>query len=329
MLDIFRRLFRRSGGSAERPFLGVLGSLVEFAGGTDSTLYKASHLKSGKVYAVKRVPVSATAQSRRALSGIGAANRLDHPGIIKYHACEKKGDAIYILMDFIQGESLRKLLQQWIVGRKRSAPFMTARSFLRVFRQLAGALEHMHSKGLLHLDIKPEIVMLAGTPADLARFGESPETEPDPRVMLIDLGLAAPFEEAANAASGSVFYVAPEMVADEDMRRNGVDERTDVYSLGATMYELAAGEPPFLPEFFNVKKRNWNHDWHEYDRLPDHVKNTYEGDMLRRRLGVSANIEKIKYPAPVRDIVSQCLELSFPKRYMKSYMVRQDIERLL
>ncbi|MBL4845746.1 MAG: tetratricopeptide repeat protein [Planctomycetes bacterium] len=153
-----------------------------------------------------------------------AAARLRHPGVVAVHEVGEDDGLPYIVMDLIEGESLKSRLV-------REGP-LPEREAARVTETLARALAHAHENGILHRDLKPANVLLT--------------EEGDP--VLTDFGLAKVVEAdtAGPTRTGQIMgtpaYMPPEQA---DGRAGQVDVRADVYSLGATLYHMLTGEPPF------------------------------------------------------------------------------------
>lgn len=155
-----------------------------------------------------------------------AAARLRHPGIVPILAAGREQGLFYYAMELVDGWSLRHLLQE----RELAAPELTDPAVCAsLIRDVADALAHSHAQGILHRDIKPQNVLIerrSGTP------------------RLIDFGLAKVLDLEAISrtgdAAGTPLYMSPEQV-----RAKAIDERTDVYSAGAVLYELLTGSPPF------------------------------------------------------------------------------------
>ncbi|MCA8924556.1 MAG: serine/threonine protein kinase [Planctomycetes bacterium] len=151
-----------------------------------------------------------------------ALGRLAHPGIVAVHAYGHEGQHPYLVMELVEGEALDEVL-------KRDGP-LEARRAAELLAQLSDALEAAHQAGVLHRDLKPANVLLD-------RAGQ-------PRVT--DFGIAKDVERETLTQTGQVLgtpaYMAPEQAAGERAR---FGPATDVYGLGATLYALLAGHPPF------------------------------------------------------------------------------------
>ncbi|MFO0587502.1 MAG: protein kinase [Polyangiaceae bacterium] len=196
-------------------------------------VYAAKHLRTGRRYAVKTLLPDAQLSPdaiRRFEREATAASALGHPGIVGVHDFHSTETGLfYLVMDLLEGETLDQRLE-----RTGSLPWPEAR---RIALEAGEALASAHAKGLLHRDLKPANLFLARVP------GEAKE-----RVVLLDFGLAKPIDNAAvskltstGAAVGTPLYMAPEQARGEP-----VDVRCDVYGLGAVLYEMLTGAPPFF-----------------------------------------------------------------------------------
>jgi len=158
-----------------------------------------------------------------------AAARLNHPNVAQIYAFGQEQGQPYIVMEFIRGKSLKEL----IVPDK----YLDESFVMKTGLDITAGLRAASGIGLLHGDIKPENIL----------FSDSMEAK------LIDFGLATfANQEAAEGIWGSPYYIAPEKVQQQD-----VNERSDIYSLGGTLYHALCGKPPFQGETAEevVKKR--------------------------------------------------------------------------
>ena len=153
------------------------------------------------------------------------SHRLTHPNIIRLHDFHEQPDGIaFISMEYVDGMTLsgwRLQQPQQVFGWEQLAPLV---------QQLCGALEYAHSEGVIHRDLKPANVML----------------DQKGRVKLADFGIAAVVSDSASRVSvrsrtgGTLPYMSPQQVAGEEPTA-----ADDIYALGATLYELLSGRPPF------------------------------------------------------------------------------------
>jgi serine/threonine protein kinase len=198
----------------------------ELGRGGMATVYLAREVKHGRQVALKvlRPELAAVLGRERFLAEIGLTARLDHPNILTLLDSGSAGEALFYAMPLVQGGSLRDRLQQ-----ERHLAIDEA---VRIGSQVAAALEHAHGIGIIHRDIKPENILLhEGVP------------------VLTDFGIALAVREAGGQrltetglVLGTPHYMSPEQATGDPL----LDPRSDIYSLGAVVYEMLAGEPPFL-----------------------------------------------------------------------------------
>lgn len=150
-----------------------------------------------------------------------AAAAIEHPNVVPVYRADEDGDRLYIAMRLVEGESLADL----IARRGRIPPALAA----RLLGQVAAALEAAHRRGLLHRDVKPANILVAGD-------------EDGGTAYLSDFGLATRFvEDAAGGRwAGTLAYLAPEQI-----RGGALDARTDVYALGCVLFHALTGRVPF------------------------------------------------------------------------------------
>jgi serine/threonine protein kinase len=162
-----------------------------------------------------------------------AAARVSHPHFVTAYAAGRVGSIYFLVMEYIEGADLERVVR-WT----GPLPISLACSFIR---QAALALQHLHEQGLVHRDIKPTNLVLAGV--DLKP--DQPLTVADGQGILkiLDFGLARKREEGAitESLSGTPDYVAPEVAHDG----RAADIRSDLYSLGCTFYFLLTGQVPY------------------------------------------------------------------------------------
>ncbi len=220
---------RRSG---ELPGYHVLGKLGK---GAMATVYKARQLSLDRIVAVKVLPkkMSDNAEFVERFYKEGrAAARLSHNNIVQAIDVGSNADGLhYFVMEYIEGDTLYDIMQPPPVGQGRH---FTEAEALDITIQIADALAHAHQRGLIHRDVKPKNILL--TPQGVAK--------------LTDLGLARATDDVhaaeseAGKAYGTPYYISPEQIRGDV----NIDFRADIYSLGATMYHLVTGRPPFEGE---------------------------------------------------------------------------------
>jgi tetratricopeptide (TPR) repeat protein len=171
---------------------------------------------------VLRPDLSAAIGVERFLREIQIGASLQHPHIVPLHDSGEAQGLPFYVMAFVEGESLRDRLE-----REKQLPLEEA---LRIARDVAEALGHAHSHGVVHRDIKPENILLSGGHALVADFG-----------VARALSAAAVGVTGTGLAVGTPTYMSPEQAGGMD----AVDGRSDLYSLGCVLYEMLVGEPPF------------------------------------------------------------------------------------
>src|SRR4051794_12759385 len=189
-------------------------------------VYLAEDLKHHRMVALKvlRPDLAASLGTDRFLREIEVAARLQHPAILPLHDSGEADGYVYYIMPYVEGESLRDRL-----ARQGELPVDEA---VRILSELLDALAYAHGKGIIHRDIKPDNVMLAGRHALLLDFGVA---------KAVSASAEPSFVTTTGIALGTPSYMAPEQaVADKE-----VDGRADLYSLGVVAYELLAGRRPF------------------------------------------------------------------------------------
>src|ERR1051325_7361656 len=207
--------------------------LMEKVGkGAMATVYKAKQESLDRIVAIKVLPKKMNDNAEfveRFYKEGRAAARLSHNNIVQAYDVGYSPEGFhYFVMEFIEGKTLYDVMQPPPVGEGRA---FTEAEALDIMIQMADALAHAHDRGLIHRDVKPKNILL--TPRGVAK--------------LTDLGLARTTddkeaaESEAGKAYGTPYYISPEQIRGEV----DIDFRADIYSLGATLYHMVTGRPPF------------------------------------------------------------------------------------
>jgi serine/threonine protein kinase/Tol biopolymer transport system component len=265
-------------------------------------VYEAEDQKLGRSVAIKLLPES-TRQDPAALERFWrearTASSLNHPGICTIHELNESGDQPFIVMELLEGQSLDKLYYH------RPMPYP---KLLDLGVQAADALDAAHRKGILHRDIKPANIFLS----------------PSGQVKILDFGLAkieegyatagnagngnatlgAPFGNelltSPGSAVGTIAYMSPEQARGETL-----DARSDVFSLGVVLYELATGQHPFSGSTTAVT----------FDRILNHAPTA----------PITLNPE---LPPELEETLNKTLEKDRDLRLQSAAELRADLKRL-
>jgi eukaryotic-like serine/threonine-protein kinase len=201
--------------------------LDRIGSGSMGRVYKARHQMMEREVALKIIAPEignnerVVARFQREMKLVGM---LDHPNVVRAFDADKDHGILYIAMEYVRGDSLG--------GRLRSRGPISAGDLVEYAAQAAAGLQHAHEKGIVHRDVKPSNLLI-GT---------------DGVVKVLDLGLGVLLEADENAsfatadgiAVGTIDYMSPEQACGRD-----VDPRSDLFSLGCTMYHLLTGKLPF------------------------------------------------------------------------------------
>jgi eukaryotic-like serine/threonine-protein kinase len=204
--------------------LGRYKLVAELGRGAMGVVYKAEDPLLNRTVAIKTIllmddPAARAEYEARFFQEAKAAGGLNHPNLITIHDIGREGDVAYMAMELLEGTELREMMAK---GRL-PLPFA-----LDVAAQVADGLAHAHANGVVHRDIKPANIMIMR----------------DRRAKIMDFGIARVRASDIRTQTGSILgspkYLSPEQAAGQS-----ADFRSDIFSLGVVLHELAAGEPPF------------------------------------------------------------------------------------
>jgi serine/threonine protein kinase len=218
-------------------FLGKYYVLAQIGKGSGGQVFKANHKLMDRLVAIKTV-VCADEEARkehleRLKQEARAASALQHPNLVAVYDYGILADGnAYTVMDFVEGESLEEILE-----RDKIVPYQKC---IEIFMQVCDGMEHAHERGVVHRDLKPSNIMVTRT-ADGTMV-----------VKVVDFGIAKLMPWAGKEGLkmtitgeifGTPFYMSPEQCLNKS-----TDHRTDVYSLGCTMYEALMGASPAVSD---------------------------------------------------------------------------------
>jgi len=195
--------------------------------GSMGRVYKAQHQLMGRLVALKIIAPEIVTNQRvvaRFQREMRMVGRLDHPNVVRAFDADQAGNILYIVMEYVSGQSLGQ--------RYRSSGPLSPVDVVNYAAQAALGLAHAHDQGIVHRDIKPSNLLLSE----------------DLTIKVLDLGLGvlmeadeqSSFATADGIAVGTIDYMSPEQALGRE-----VDGRSDLYSLGCSMYHLISGRLPF------------------------------------------------------------------------------------
>jgi serine/threonine protein kinase len=213
---------------ASGPALQSVGNydlLDKVAEGGMGTVYRGRNRETGQIVAVKVVAAHMAGNPvllKRFEQEYKAAQQLNHPNIVRALDYGESGSTPYLVMEFVEGESLGRRIE-----REGRLPWREA---IRLIAQVAQGLHHAHKEKLVHRDVKPDNILIT----------------PDGQAKLADLGLVKEMEADLNLTRTGRGLGTPHFMAPEQFKNaKDAGPRCDIYSLGATLYMMVTGEMPF------------------------------------------------------------------------------------
>jgi serine/threonine protein kinase len=278
---------RRNGQSLGKVrYFGDYELVDEIAAGGMGIVYKARQVSLNRIVAVKMILKGTLASEddvKRFRAEAEAAANLQHPGIVAIHEVGLHEGQHYFSMDFVEGHSLAQLPREQPLSARQAAEYV---------RDAAEAVHYAHQQGTLHRDLKPSNVLI----------------DRHNRVRITDFGLAKRIEDNSDLTLtgqilGTPSYMPPEQALG---KRSLIGTASDVYSLGAVLYELLTGRPPFRGES--------------------------PGETLRQVETLDPVSPRLLSPAAPRDLETiclKCLEKEPHKRYLTAQHLADDLGRFL
>jgi eukaryotic-like serine/threonine-protein kinase len=299
--------------------------LEKLGGGGMGVVYKAEDSKLHRLVALKFLP-EGLAQDHQALQRFQreaqAASALNHPNICTIYDIDEHEGQPFIAMELLEGQTLKQLLEKTKLESRKSkldpnsefrvSNFLAIGQLLDWVIQITDALDAAHSKGIVHRDVKPANIFVTehgqakildfglakltgATAVPAVAAGETPVPPETPTASIEPEQLTSP-----GTTMGTVAYMSPEQVRGENL-----DARSDLFSLGAAIYEMATGQLPF----------------------PGNTPGQIFGGILHQEPAPPARLNP-QVPGELERIIAKALEKDRDLRYQSAAEMRSDLKRL-
>jgi tetratricopeptide (TPR) repeat protein/tRNA A-37 threonylcarbamoyl transferase component Bud32 len=285
------------GAGADYPSVPGYEILEELGSGGMGIVYRARQVRLKRMTALKMIrTVHANRKTReRFLREAEAVAHLQHPNIVQIYEVGECNGCPFLSLEYLEGGTLAG----YLAGRP-----LDARPAAQLILLLAQAIQYAHERGIIHRDLKPANILLQGI-ADSQSNPQSAIRNP----KIADFGLAKHLDEEAPLSRdgdilGTPSYMAPEQAAG---RTQDIGPRTDVYALGAILYELLSGRPPFRAQSAEAT-----------------VKQVREEEPIPPRQLLPGRL-----PRDLDTICLKCLEKDPAKRYASGSALAEDLRRFL
>jgi tetratricopeptide (TPR) repeat protein len=264
-------------------FAGRFELIEELGTGGMGVVYRAYDKEIGEEIALKILhPDIALDQKTvdRFRNEIKLARRITHKNVCRMHELHQDGKQLFITMEYVPGQDLKGLIKE--------SGALSAGKAISIAKQVAEGLAEAHDLGIIHRDLKPQNIMV----------------DKDGSAKVMDFGIARSLRTAGMTAEGMIIGT-PEYMAPEQVEGQEADQRTDIYALGAILFETATGRVPFEGD----------------SPLSVAYKHKNEQPLPPRKLNA-------EIPEPLNGLILRCLEKEKENRYQTADEVLADLVRL-
>lgn len=258
--------------------------LEEIARGGMGVVFKAHQKSLNRTVALKMIlsgALASTAELRRFEVEAQAIAKLSHPNIVPVYEVGEYQELHFFSMRYVEGQSLRQLIRNGCPRIEEA---------VNLAKKITEAIAYSHSKGIIHRDLKPANILL------------NSDNEP----MVADFGLAKQFGSESDLTAAGQSLGTPGYMAPEQVEAKNVDQRSDVYGIGAILYELLTGRPPFRAE------STWETMALVLDQEPKPPR------LLNKRI-----------PEDLNTITLKCLEKDPERRFSSAFELNSELTRFL
>jgi tetratricopeptide (TPR) repeat protein/tRNA A-37 threonylcarbamoyl transferase component Bud32 len=269
--------------------------LGEIGRGGMGVVFKARQKSLDRILALKMIRMgedAGEAERKRFHGEARAVARLHHPNIVQIYEVGEANGRLFLTLEYVDGKSLAS----WLNG----TPW-PARRAAALVDTIARAIEYAHTKQIIHRDLKPANILLA---SDGAANGEWSEQHLPCTPKITDFGLAKRLDATAHSQSEALLGTPSYMSPEQAQVKPGIDARTDIYGLGAVLYELLTGRPPFRA-----------------DSTLQTLRQVVDAEPIRPRL-LNPSV-----PRDLETVCMKCLEKEPSRRYATARALADDLLR--
>jgi serine/threonine protein kinase/Flp pilus assembly protein TadD len=264
-------------------FAGRFELIEELGTGGMGKVYRAYDKKIGEEVALKLLHPEIALDERtvdRFRNEIKLARRISHRNVCRLHELHEEGKTLFITMEYVSGQDLKGLI--------RETGALSTGKAISIAKQVAEGMAEAHDLGVVHRDLKPQNIMV----------------DKEGLAKIMDFGIARSLRAAGMTAEGMIIGT-PEYMAPEQVEGQEADQRTDIYALGAILFEMVAGRPPFEGD----------------SPLSVAYKHKNETPIPPRQLNA-------QIPEPFNQLILRCLEKEKENRYQTADELLGDLVRI-